>query len=252
MDYKKFLTQQLELKKSKNPSYSLRAYAQWLDVSPAHLSQVISGIRPMTNKISLKIVEKFNFSPAEKMEFFESVHYSLIEEHVKKDDEFFMIQEDEFKLIADWQHFAILSCFDLKGSSTKHEWFAKKLGIDVKSVDQAIERLTRLNIIAKKNGKYVQIKKPIRTTTDIPVSAIRKYHAGNLELAREKMESVSVDKREFTAITMAVNPKKLKLAKELMTDFKRRLSELLEYGEKTEVYTFSAQLFPVTKLEEKE
>ena len=251
MDYKNFLSQQLDLKKAKNPSYSLRAYAQWLGISPSHLSQVMSGIRPMTNKISLKIVEKFNFSPAEKIEFFEAVHLSVIENHIKKDDEFFLIREDEFKLIADWHHFAILGCFDLKDASAKHEWFAKKLGLDLKTIDLAIERLLRLDIIAKKNGKYVQIKKPIRTSTDIPVEAIRKYHAKNLDLAREKIETVAVDKREFTSITMAINPKKLKIAKELMTDFKRRLADLLEHGEKTEVYTFSAQLFPVSKIEEK-
>lgn len=251
MNYQKFLKQQLDIKKSKNPSYSLRAYAQWLGMSPAHLSQVMSGIRPMTNKVSLKIVEKFNFSPSEKIEFFESVHRVILEENIKKDDEFFLIKEDEFKLISDWYHFAILSCFDLAGSSAKHEWLAKKLSLDVKVIDQAIERLLRMNIIAKKNGKYIQIKKPIRTTTDVPVAAIRKYHAKNLEIARDKMESVEVDKREFTSITMAINPKKLKIAKELLTDFKRRLADLLEVGEKSEVYTFSAQLFPLTKIEDK-
>lgn len=250
MNYQNFLKQQLEIKKSKNPSYSLRAYAQWLGLSPAHLSQLMSGIRPITNKVSLKIVEKFNFSPAEKIAFFESVHLAVIENNIKQDDKFFLIKEDEFKLISDWYHFAILSCFDLPASNTKHTWFAKKLGLDVKVIDQAIERLIRLNIIAKKNGKYIQIKKPIRTSTDIPVSAIRKYHAKNLEIALDKMETVDVNQREFTSITMAINPKKLKIAKELMTDFKRRLSDLLETGEKTEVYTFSAQLFPITKLEE--
>ena len=61
MDYKKFLQQQLNIKKARNSKYSLRAYAKWLGISPAHLSQLISGIRPMTSKISLKIIKKFNF-----------------------------------------------------------------------------------------------------------------------------------------------------------------------------------------------
>ncbi len=251
MDHRKFLQTQLEIKKAKNPSYSLRAFAQWLEISPAHLSQLISGIRPMTNKVSTKIIHKFNFSPAEKSEFIESMHFSYIEKDLKPDGDFFLLQEDEFQLISDWHHFAILSCLDLKGSNTKHSWFAKRLGVEVEVIDQAIERLVRLEIIAKKSGKYQQIKKPLRTTNNVPVSAIRKYHHKNLELAAEKMESVSMDMRELTSITMAINPKKIQLAKELMTDFKRRLAEVLEHGEKTEVYTFSAQLFPNTILEEK-
>ena len=250
MDHKIFLQQQLEIKKAKNPSYSLRAYAQWLEISPSHLSQLISGIRPMTNKISLKIMEKFNFSPAEKLEFLESVNCALIEKDIKIHDEFFLIKEDEFKLISDWHHYAILSCLDLKGSTAKHSWFANRLGVDVVVIDQAIERLLRLKIINKQNGKYIQIKKPLRTTSDVPVTAIRKYHSNNLDIAREKMEGVAVEKRELTSITMAINPKKLPIAKELITDFKRRLAAVLEHGEKTEVYTFSAQLFPITKLEE--
>ena len=251
MDYKKFLQQQLEIKKTKNPSYSLRAFALWLEISPAHLSQLISGIRPMTNKIALKIINKFNFSPAEKIEFFESVHLELLEKDIRSNDDFFLINEDEFQLISEWHHFAILSCFNLKGVNTKHSWFAKRLGVDIATIDQAFERLMRLKIISKKNGKYMQDKKPIRTTTNVPVAAIRKYHAKNLELAADKMENVSIDKRELTSITMAINPKKLELAKELITDFKRRLADVLEHGEKTEVYTFSAQLFPNTILEEK-
>ena len=251
MDYKKFLQQQLNIKKARNSKYSLRAYAKWLGISPAHLSQLISGIRPMTSKISLKIIKKFNFSPAEKVEFLESIHMSLIEENIQSNDEFFLLKEDEFQLISDWHHYAILSCFDLKGSSTKHAWFAKKLGIDIGLIDEAIERLIRLEIIGKSNGKYIQIKKPLRTSTDVPVAAIRKYHATNLELATEKIETIPMDKRELSSITMPIDPKKLNLAKELISDFKRRLSDVLEQGEKTEVYTLSIQLFPNTILEER-
>lgn len=36
---------EFENRKAKNPHFSLRAFSRWLDISPAQVSQIISGKR---------------------------------------------------------------------------------------------------------------------------------------------------------------------------------------------------------------
>jgi len=46
-------------------------------------------------------------------------------------------------------------------------------------------------------------------------------------------------------MTMAVDPKKLPLAKQRIQEFNRELSSLLETGDRTQVYQFQSCLFPL-------
>ena len=71
-----------------------------------------------------------------------------------------------------------------------------------------------------------------------------------MRVDKKKLESVDVEEREFTTVTMASSPKKIKKAKLLIREFKRKLMEYMEEGEKTEVYTLAIQLFPLTQKEE--
>lgn len=233
-----------EFRKSKTYSYSLRRYATFLELSPAQLSQLISGKRALSKKMAGKICEKLTLSPFEKEKFVLSALSST--QDISSSESHVQLADDEFALIADWYHFAILSLSETRHTKASALWISKRLGIDHGKAREALERLERLGILELKNGKLKQLKKNIRTTSDIPSAAIRKYHRQNLQLASDKIETIKPEAREFTAITMSINPKKLKDAKKMINDFKRKLCDLLQDGEPSEVYTFSAQLFPVS------
>src|SRR5205823_2962609 len=85
------------------------------------------------------------------------------------------------------------------------------------------------------------------TTHDVPSGALRRYHAQLLELAARALEDVPVELRDVTAMTMAIHPAKLPLAKEEIKRFRRRLARLLEDESATEVYHLTIQLVPVSR-----
>lgn len=62
-DYRTILKNELEDRKSKNESYSLRAFAKFLELSPSCLSEIFSGKRhlPM-NKVNA-VTEKLSLTP---------------------------------------------------------------------------------------------------------------------------------------------------------------------------------------------
>ena len=103
-----------------------------------------------------------------------------------------------------------------------------------------------MGIIQIKEGRFKQITPPLKTTSDIPSGTIRAYHKSILGLAQNKIETVDVKEREYSAITMAVNTKNLAKAKKLTEEFKEEMLQLLEQGNLDEVYQLSIQLFPLS------
>lgn len=250
-NYHNFIKQQFERRKKQNPNFSLRSFARWLQISPAQASQLISGKRRLSKKMATQIADKLNLSPYEKIEFLDSLDPDLITQRniLSSDDAKLQLQEDEFNLIADWPHYSILSLSETQNPSSDPRWIAQRLGIDVTTARECFDRLKRLKLIKiNKDQSYSQTHSGLKTSKDILSKAIQKHHTQNLSLAQQKLEQVEPLQREFSSITMAINPKKVKQAKVLINDFKRKLCALLEEGEKQEVYTLSIQLFPNTVL----
>jgi uncharacterized protein (TIGR02147 family) len=237
------LSEYFKAMRVKNSAYSLRSMARSFDTSPAQLSQILSGKRPMTNKFAFKVADKLGLSP---LELREALTEKIGSRRANAD--FTLLAEENFKIIADWHHLAILSLSQVPDAKADCKWIAQRLGIDYHEAKAAFDRLRRLKFIEIKNGSYHQVPKPMHTTNDVPSGAIRKYHKQNLELAARKIDDVGVEDREYSAITVAANPKKLAAAKKMIRQFKTDLAELLETGPKEEVYTLSIQLFPVSKL----
>ena len=234
MQNEEFVRQQLndffKIKRTKNPAFSVRAMAQLFKTSPAQMSQILSGKRPLSRKFINTLAEKLDLPKA------------------NSKLEFDTIEDDEFKLISDWHHFAILSLSKTSKNKADPRFIANLLGIDYFVSKESFERLRKLGLIEVKEGRFTQTTKPLHTTNDIPSTAIRKNHKQNLFLAAEKIEEVDVELREFTSMTMAFNMRKLQAAKKLIRKFKTDLYELVSQGKCEDVYTFSAQLFPVTKI----
>ncbi len=227
---------ELEKRQKNNSAYSLRSFAKFLEISPAALSQLMSGKRGISVKRLSKIIEKLSLPPSELK--------SLIRTKGKRNTT--ILKEDEFKLISEWYHFGILSLGELKTCKSDPRWIAKRLNIPVGTANEVLQRLERMGIIQVKDGRFKQITPPLKTTSDIPSSTIRAYHKSILGLAQNKIETVDVKEREYSALTMAINTKNLQKAKKLTDEYKEEMLQLLEQGTLDEVYQLSIQLFPLS------
>ena len=233
--------------KIKNPSYSLRAFAKKLGVNSGALSSIMNGKRPVGAKLTFKIMDKLYLDPQERSEILSSLPSYLVQSK-KEGTHYTQLSADEFKGIAQWYHFAILSLMNTKGFKNDNDWISSQLGINTQTVEAALERLLRLGLIRQtKNKKLRRSAVKYRTTDDILNISLQKSHADNLELAKESLERDPVLKRDFSAITLAIDPKKISLAKEKIRKFQDEMSSLLEKGERTEVYKLCLQFFPLTK-----
>ncbi|HXH32702.1 MAG TPA: TIGR02147 family protein [Bacteriovoracaceae bacterium] len=230
------LKAELEKRQANNPSYSLRSFAAFLEVSPASLSQLMSGKRGVSVKRLSQLIEKLGLPTSELK--------SLIK--TKGNRTSTVLKEDEFKLISEWYHLAILSLGELRHCRSDARWIARRLDIGMGAANEALQRLERLGMIKIEGGRFKQVAPSFTTTTDIPSGTIRTYHKAILGLAQNKLETVAVKDREYSAITMAINTKNLLKAKKLTEEYKEEMLQLLEQGSLDEVYQLSIQLFPLS------
>ena len=244
---KNLLLQELAKRQTRNSAYSLRAFARDLSLGVTTLSDVLADKRNLSKTSLAQVMKCLSVSPLERDSLWsEHKHISQRNQDV---EERLLIDEDTFRLIADWHYLAILNIAKIKNNrATQPVWIAKRLGIKEAEATEALERLFRLGLVVRKKQELIRTVKPLTTTSDIPSAAIRKHHSQNLRLAEHSLHHDSVLDREIGSVTMAVNTKNLPLAKKLLLNTRKKIASLLEQGQVSEVYTLAFQLFPLTKI----
>jgi uncharacterized protein (TIGR02147 family) len=237
-----------------NPAFSLRAFAKKLGLDSGALCSFMNGKRRVSRKMAGKISDAMGFDPQERAEILSGFKENTLATQPISGEplRYLQLTADQFRIIAKWHHFAILSLMETKGFRSNPEWIANRLGLTKTQVQDALGRLKRLGMISvDASGKIRQGKSKYRTPDDVTNLSLRQGHAENLELGKQSLVRGSVDQRDFTAVTMAIDPNKLPDAKVLIRKFQDDLAALLESGQQTEVYKLCVQLFPLTVLDER-
>ncbi|OFZ81353.1 MAG: hypothetical protein A3K03_13815 [Bdellovibrionales bacterium RIFOXYD1_FULL_44_7] len=261
LNYREFLKDELERRVQVNPQYSLRAFARDIQISPQVLSDLLKEKKGISSEVAIRIAERLGLSTEESSYFYDLVELSQARSEsvrqviryrlgrYQENETYRTLQEDIFRIIADWHHYAILELTFTKGFKKDPAWIAKRLNITPIEVRQAIERLLRLELLEEVDGTIKKTEVNITTLQDVPSAAIRKLTAQLLTKASESLETQEVSERDFGTMTMAIDPKRLPEAKERIRKFRRELTVFLESGERTEVYNFGSQLFRLSRAE---
>lgn len=243
------LRERLELLRLKNSSFSLRAFAKLLDVSPASLSEFLNGKRKLSKKMIQKVAQKLCLPPKEISVLNEKIHRDSkgINHVPQSEKKAIELRNDQYYLVSDWHYYAILCLAETSDFRDDYEWIAKRLKTNISAVKEAMERLMRLGFLYYgPEGKLLCQDIEIFTSEDTPKSFLKKRHSENLSAANESLFSDDVLTRDMSFATLAINSKKLPEAKKMIRNFYDELCSFLETGEKEEVYELCIQLFPRT------
>lgn len=236
-------------RRRQNPAFSLRAYARYLSVQPPTLSAVLRNKRPLPKKTTEAIARKLGLSPMEEQAFRESARTRDIPPPSSGAPRELLDTERHFRIIAEWEYFAVLSLAHLKGFSAKPTWISKRLGIGEARAGQVVRDLQKAGLMA--NGK--RTFKAVTTSEDIASRALRVSHAETLDLARQKLEEVPLDLRDYSSEVFCVNARALPALKQLIRDFRAKVTALADSEANfSDVYELAIQLFPLTKVQRRE
>jgi uncharacterized protein (TIGR02147 family) len=239
--------------KAKNPSYSLRAFARKIGLSHATASRVLAGKRLVSRKAAQQISAALMLDPQESSELLSLFpEKRKVSASVDKVDPLYLqLAADRFRMISDWYYFAILSLMKTKDFRSDPLWIAGRLGLPRATIDQALERLKRLEIIAEDSkGRLKRTVPSLRSSDDLADVSLRKAHFNNLELARKSLELDPVHERDFSSLTLAFRASRMNEAKVEIRRFQDEFDRKFETAESEpdEVYRLFIGMFPLSKL----
>ena len=245
--YLECLNRELSQRLERNPSYSLRAFAKTLEVSVSSLSRALSMQRTLSVPVAARIAAKLRLSPRERTLFISSIvpksksgtlQKNHGEQSGQNDSAIHEVEEDKFRIIADWYHFAILEMTYLKKFDPNPKSIAAKLGITPLAATMAITRLKEAGLLHQLQGKLQKTKKTIwaKNNDGLTNDALMQHQKQCLSKAIDAVSSIPYSDRASSTMTMPINSKKIPLAKRMIEEFAIDLCRTLSSGEVDDVF----------------
>lgn len=256
-NYRDILCRRFTERQVENPGYSMRDFARDLGMAVSSLSEVLSGKHGLSQRSAASLAVHLGLGANERRFFCDLVE----SEHGRSQQGREMarsrltlrrtashLDADQFNLISEWYHLAILELMTTRGFKHDIDWIASTLGISRMQADMAIQRMTRLGLLSCDNGRFKVLKSSTTTTDDVPSVAIRRFQSEILEKARHALNFQSVEEREIASVVVSIRKDDLPAARKMIKEFRRMFCGKLEQsGPGDEVYCFSTALFRLQK-----
>ncbi len=151
---------------------------------------------------------------------------------------------DEYHLISQWYHFAIMELTLVKGFKRSPEWIAERLGIRADQAETAIERMLRVGILIEEGGRLKPALDYVLLPKGAPDEITRNAHREILGRALKAVDEQSNDERDVSTVIFRMKKSDFELAATKMKKARRKLTQTLEAtSEPDSVYALSMQLF---------
>lgn len=264
-DYRQVIKSEFARRRSANAAYSLRAFARDTGLTAPHLSAILSGRRGLSKEKAESIAEALGLSQAESERFLLDVlarhgrsqtDKSLGQNELKKltrnqGKDYWVIEDAQFRVISDWYHVAILHLAETRDFEWNAKYISIRLGISVAEASSAVQALATVGLIKKVKNTYV-VQKDFLSTKDIPSKAIRHNHFQMMAKAKQALEKQNILDRDFSSVTVAIEPDRLPELKKFLHDFREKFCNEANRGRnRSEVFNLSMQFFKLTQTQSK-
>jgi uncharacterized protein (TIGR02147 family) len=251
--FRLYLRAELGRRCAKNPQYSLRAFAKFLAIDHATLSQLLSGKRPLSARTILRLGTRLGLDRAAIDRYAaEEYRFSQIAADKGTLSEMRQLADDAARVISDWYHYAILELTRLHDFKPDSRWIARVLGITTDEVNLAVTRLVRLRLLfmADRHHWIDQSGDTTASLADFNRSAVQHLSQQVRQLMLGALEKVPAARCEYSSTTLAVSTQRLPGVLERIARFRRELVSVLgEDGVRDDVYQLEINFFPVTQLQ---
>jgi len=259
-NYRSYLRQMMAEKAKRNPRFSLRAMAQFLEIAPSYLSSVLNGKKNFSFDTATTVAKKLNLSAKESDYFSLLVQKELARNFEVKEillermrsanpkQKINDLSIEHFKLISDSIHFAILIATTLANFKPTARNLSLALGCNQAEVELAIDRLIKLEMLERDaKGYYRKVLPNPRVVSQAPNQALRQFHRGTLQKAIESLETQAPAEKVIGSETFAVSDDQIEEFRQLTDEFLDRALALAKKAKrKDHVYHLGVQFFNLT------
>lgn len=260
-DYRDFLRDRLGQRRQLDARYSLRRFALDIGLSPSRLSEVLNGGKGLSATSGAKISQALGLSGDEAAMFrllIASQNNKSIEKRaqaqaaiigLRSEKATLKIDSDRYHLIADWYHFPLIELIAISKGSIDEGTYARKLGVPRMEISTALRRLIHLGLIEKRGGKYAVCTRNTKTSHGaVESAAIVKVQTQLLDKAKWALATHTSEEREFGALILAFDSKRMAQAKKRIREFRRRFNaEFAPKGQEDTVACLAMQFHSLLK-----
>jgi hypothetical protein, TIGR02147 len=260
-NYREVLRNEIVERTKKNPQFSLRAFAALMGMPASNLSEVLNGKKNISVERAYSISEKLKFSVKEREYFVSLVQMETTKSETLKVELMEKVRTlnprvqsqniaiDNFRMISEWFHFAILELLLAEKYDFNVKSAAKSLGISTYQVETAISRLIRLGLVAETvSGAYKVKNADVLVDATIPAQALRSFHQQMLEKAMESLETQTPQEKIVGTETLAFDKADLAEANKIIEECFQKIIGLSRKSKKrNSVYHLGIQFFNLIK-----
>jgi uncharacterized protein (TIGR02147 family) len=257
--YRNILSTELDRRKELNALYSLRAFARDMGLAAPQLSSVMSGKKGISVQAAKKIAKKISLTDQESNYFVLSAQalHSRQPKNRQRANELLQVEkqkksirtilEPSFSCLNEWFYISFLQAFDLVSFEPKTEWFAEHFNVSKAQAKKALMDLEEAGLLTQDQDFFKPTFSRVKTA-DIASKQIRSYLQKMIKIASNALENQSINERDFSATTFAIDPQNIPVLKKKIENFCDELCQAgTEKGPLKEIYCFSTQFFRVSK-----
>jgi uncharacterized protein (TIGR02147 family) len=257
------LREELMKRIDRNARYSVRSFASALGMGSSALSQILAGKRSVSTKLVNRVLDCLEMSAAEQRSFVASVIEEkkakglqrvspLLAKKLKEVSESIPPQNmhgvgiDEFRVIADWYHYAIMELTFARDFDSDPKWIAKQLGLSLIETKLAIQRLLELELLEYQNAVLKKTNWTLDTVDKTKTSVFhRKRQKQILEKSMHSLEHDPIEVRNHSGLTVCIDPKNIPQVKAKIQKMMNAIAQTLVEGTPEKVYELTVNLFPL-------
>lgn len=244
------LRRELAARCARNPRYSIRAFAAYLEVDHASLSQMMRGTRTCSAQTIKRLGARMGLTAGEIADCISAEEVDRV--CFRSTGEFKQRAADAASVLANWCAFAILELLRTKDFRPDVRWIARVLGVEPAEVQITLQQLIRLGFLQMKRADHwVDLSEgSIIREEQFTDAVLDRLATRSLDAQRASARNDPDGPRIHGTLTMAVTRAE---AVTIMAAAQRLLDDI-ENGRRsresraaTDLYHFEVNCFPITR-----
>jgi len=236
--------------------------SQRLGIDPGYLVKVFQGKKNITLESVPKFVELLKLSKKEARYFELLTLFCKAKTHDEMTSYFekllpfsnkspVKMDENNYEFYKKWYYSAIREILAFYKFKDNYEELAATVQPPIKASEakKAIDLLEKLELIHKNKEGFFEVTSRFLTTGESWHSiAIRQYQEEMLVLAKDALENIPKDERDFSTMTVSLSKNGFDKVREGLKQLRRQVFEIVENENYVDcAYQLNFQVFPVSK-----
>jgi uncharacterized protein (TIGR02147 family) len=265
-DYRLYLKDFYAFRKDSHRGYSFRAFSKAAGfTSPNILKLVIDGERNISPDAAQKFIKALGLKGPMAEYFGTLVRMNQAKTDADKEYYFNILQKltpqakrrdlnaEGLRYVSNWLYPVLREMVALKDFRDDPYWIARRLNgrASITEIAAALQFLLKEGFIEKAAGRFQPKDHMVLSSDEVRSLAIRNYHRQMLDQAKESLDTLPMEEREFGALTFVLPEAALDELKYKMKLFRRELHtwamQVTEEREGEVVVQVNAQMYPHTR-----